>query len=830
MSKRFLSCITIFLISYSLIFSGDLVRLAKVELGDSQTRNQLETLQLKIVDIDKTHLTTTLDDEDVVFLNQNNIVYDLLSEVIGEDELFMLSQKRKNRNSIKFDELQRVHEFENFSLVRAKEQPSVYSADIRLIPLVKNNSYFKNEKVRYNSVQSDALDELINSIITEINAESVRGYIQGLQDFGTRFLRHPNRKEVSLWIKNQFELMGYTDVVLDSFMVGSYRQYNVVATYPATTNSEKVIVIGGHHDSITSESLSDVNAPAPGADDNASGTTAVLETARAIMNSNFESEVTIKFVTFAAEELGLYGAFDYAGKAADAGMDIKFMINHDMISNTSRSLENSLVNVNYYTGSEVYRDLALTNLQKFSAIGGVPGNSNSASSDSYPFYSNGFNVVYFAENDFSNYYHSSEDLIDRYSMEYCAEVIKASAATLITGAIAPDQVSNFDIVDAGDGSTLELIWDYNTEPDVVTYKIQVGTSEGVYTQEYETTENTYSITGLSEGQAYYVGISAVDADGYESFTTERSKIPYSIPLAPSDFTVEPIMYAVNLSWSPNEEQDLAGYNIYRGYLDSEDHVKINDEIITETQFNDHELMSGVYYEYIVKAIDTDGNESESSEVLTSRAVTLDGGILLVDETTDGDGSIQSPTDDEVDDFYNSILSGYQKTNFDLQAQQKIGLADLGAYSAVIWHGDDKTDHQALQFVDEIKKYLDFGGNFLYSGFRPSKTFDGTSNLSEEFDEGDFIYDYLKIDWIKYNLLAKFKGVIGVNPGYNSFSADENKLQPDSDFHFSGVEAIVPQSNAIEMFQYDSDYQPPSPQGALRGMIVGVEYLGEDFKL
>jgi len=54
-------------------------------------------------------------------------------------------------------------------------------------------------------------------LLNEINADSVRYYIQSLQDFGTRFLLAATRDSVAEWIKNQFLRMGITDVQIDSF-------------------------------------------------------------------------------------------------------------------------------------------------------------------------------------------------------------------------------------------------------------------------------------------------------------------------------------------------------------------------------------------------------------------------------------------------------------------------------------------------------------------------------------------------------------------------------------------------------------------------------------
>lgn len=102
-------------------------------------------------------------------------------------------------------------------------------------------------------------------------------------------------------------------------------QKNVVATKPGTGLDEEVIVCG-HYDSI-SESPKNL---APGADDNASGTAAVIEVAR--VTAGYPFERTIKYICFSAEERGPGGSADYVSRAAESGEPIVGAINLDMIA------------------------------------------------------------------------------------------------------------------------------------------------------------------------------------------------------------------------------------------------------------------------------------------------------------------------------------------------------------------------------------------------------------------------------------------------------------------------------------------------------------------
>ena len=110
---------------------------------------------------------------------------------------------------------------------------------------------------------------------------------------------------------------------------------------------------------------------------------------------------------------------------------------------------------------------------------------------------------------------------------------------------------------------------------------------------------------------------------------------------------------------------LMGYNIYRSEIEGELGDKQNSSIYTDTIYVDINATNGVFYYYTVKAVDNQLNESENNTTLRSRVVSLDQGVLIVDETADGDGSPMHPTDEQVDDFYNELLSNFTSEEYDL---------------------------------------------------------------------------------------------------------------------------------------------------------------------
>ncbi len=178
--------------------------------------------------------------------------------------------------------------------------------------------------------QNRTPERSIEDLVDLVHPDSVMWFIQTLQNFQTRYALAPNRLAVATWIHNQFLRLGISNAQIVPFQWNGTTQYNVVATIVGTQNPEKYVIVGGHHDSIVNNG--DPYTFAPGADDNASGTVAALEMARVIMTGNYQPNNSIRFVTFAAEEFGLWGSKNYAENALQNEQNILLMINHDMIA------------------------------------------------------------------------------------------------------------------------------------------------------------------------------------------------------------------------------------------------------------------------------------------------------------------------------------------------------------------------------------------------------------------------------------------------------------------------------------------------------------------
>ena len=186
--------------------------------------------------------------------------------------------------------------------------------------------------------------EVVQEMVNKVSQSDLSEHVRSLQDDdsepGWDALRSRYSFSSELDIEKQYIHQHFSGLGLqveyDPFTLyghgGSVEIFNVVATLPGTDAfSDQVYVICAHYDSTASRTpdWDWETDSAPGADDNATGTAAVMEAARVL--SQYEFAHTIRFITFAGEEQGLWGSQHYAEAAWQAGDDIAGVINLDMV-------------------------------------------------------------------------------------------------------------------------------------------------------------------------------------------------------------------------------------------------------------------------------------------------------------------------------------------------------------------------------------------------------------------------------------------------------------------------------------------------------------------
>jgi peptidase M28-like protein len=193
-------------------------------------------------------------------------------------------------------------------------------------------------------------DPAIAAVLRQVSAQRIRATIEKLVSFGNRSTLSVEQPAASgrgiaaarEWIKGQFEEYsracgGCLEVKLDTFIqpVGERLSKpteisNVYAVLRGTdpANAKRIFLVSGHYDSRNSDNYNATD-PAPGANDDGSGTAVSLECARVLSKMKFPA--TVIFLTVAGEEQGLYGSAHFARMAKENGWQIQGMLNNDIV-------------------------------------------------------------------------------------------------------------------------------------------------------------------------------------------------------------------------------------------------------------------------------------------------------------------------------------------------------------------------------------------------------------------------------------------------------------------------------------------------------------------
>jgi hypothetical protein len=173
-------------------------------------------------------------------------------------------------------------------------------------------------------VGADA-DPSVASMLDGITADSLLAHVDRLVAFGTRRWDQPGGREAEEWIGSFLQGLPLDDVFIHDFNEGSDNVFGVLL---GRLRPDRAHVIGAHYDSLNSTSPT---APAPGADDNASGTAAVLEAARVMATSGRRPAETIVFAFFSAEEAMVVGSRAFVKTLASRPWTVVDMIGIDVI-------------------------------------------------------------------------------------------------------------------------------------------------------------------------------------------------------------------------------------------------------------------------------------------------------------------------------------------------------------------------------------------------------------------------------------------------------------------------------------------------------------------
>jgi aminopeptidase YwaD len=246
----------------------------------------------------------------------------------------------------------------------------------------------------------------VQLMLNQVSGDTIWSYIATLSDM-ERYAPADD-PEAPDFLKAYFEQLGYDTVYFQKF--NNSWMPNVVAEKTGTLYPDSIYILGGHFDTWA------LNAP--GADDNASGTAGVMETARLIADADFDK--TIRLLCFSGEEEGLFGSKAYAQYCVDQNEIIAAMINLDMISHSETGTEDPVIWVSSNSFSNwMFEDMKQFLLDYSIDAGWADGFSSpyAYSSDHASFWAKGIPAIFLIDcldvnsPDFNHFIHSDSDII-----------------------------------------------------------------------------------------------------------------------------------------------------------------------------------------------------------------------------------------------------------------------------------------------------------------------------------------------------------------------------------------------------------------------------------
>ena len=266
-----------------------------------------------------------------------------------------------------------------------------------------------------------------------VNSYSSDSVYNNLIEFENLGIKEPGTAALNktlTWLINKYNNYGYTDIEIDTLNYGGFEVYNLIVTKLGTQFPTTYLIIDGHYDTKSGT----------GTNDNGSGTSIILETARLLKNVN--TEYSIKFIHFTVEEAGLVGSSYYVNNTViPQNMDIKLVFNIDEVGGVNGMTNNTIVCERDQSNptlsnaaSAAFTDTLATCVSLYSSL--LTEISFAYSSDYMPFQANENIITGLFEKNQSPHPHTPTDNIGNMDVNYVYEITQATIGASLYFAVA----------------------------------------------------------------------------------------------------------------------------------------------------------------------------------------------------------------------------------------------------------------------------------------------------------------------------------------------------------------------------------------------------------
>jgi hypothetical protein len=353
----------------------------------------------------------------------------------------------------------------------------------------------------------------IRKVVSDASVARVYGYEKALFDFDSKHISQPGNQKAIQYLFDTYKSFGYQPE-LQSFEAqqrgggNPIKTANVLATLMGTVNPELVYVVSSHFDSV---------AAGPGADDDSSGTAALLEAARLLARS--PQPATIVFASFTGEEAGLLGSREYVRQAVANKVKLVGALNNDMVGWAN---DHRLDNTIRYSNAGI-RDIQhgvamqFTNLITYDALY-YKSTDAAAYYEAYGDIVGGIGSYPVLGNP---HYHQSHDLLDTINHQLVTEVAKTTAATLMVLASSPSRLADLKVA-RQNGGAAQVSWTASPERGVTEYLVTYGPASDPEARQMRVKGTTATIPNATPGTV--IQVKAINAKGLEGWDWARVRV------------------------------------------------------------------------------------------------------------------------------------------------------------------------------------------------------------------------------------------------------------------------------------------------------------------
>ena len=347
----------------------------------------------------------------------------------------------------------------------------------------------------------------VKAVLADASVARVYGYEKTLFDFDSKHITKPGNKLASNYLFETYKSFGYEPELqwFDQRTAVDGRTANVIATLKGTVNPELIYVVSSHYDSV---------AAGPGADDDSTGTSALLETARLL--AGHPQPATIIFASFTGEEAGLLGSREFVRRAVADKKQVVGALNNDMVGwandyrldNTIRYSNPGIRDVQHAAAMQ------FTNLITYDALY-YKGTDAAAYYEAYGDIVGGIGSYPVLGNP---HYHQPHDFLETINHQLVTEVAKTTAATLMLLASSPSRLTGLN-VERFAGGTATLSWKPSVEKGVTGYVVAYGPPDKPEAQQTKVVKPAVTLSNVQAGTI--VSVKAINSKGLEGWDSAR---------------------------------------------------------------------------------------------------------------------------------------------------------------------------------------------------------------------------------------------------------------------------------------------------------------------